>query len=505
MRGEFTARDLAGWARGQVRFELHADADDIAAVLRGQQGLLAARDRGAVYGQTTGVGALRSEAIAADEVGSEAALRLWRSHAGGLGQELDDETARATMGVRWRQFLSGNSGVSPELLEGLERAIDAGCVPRLHAYGPIGSGDLTVLSELALHLVGELPWRSCRGQVPPPVTPVASDALPFISSNAMTLALGSLASTRLSGLASVALQVAALSHLGLRGSVQPYDARIYAGGRRGSASAVAAVLRELLPAEAVRPDRLQDPFSLRCLPQVHAPLHDALTAMAEALDEEINDGVENPLVVGDDVLHHGQFLTSRIAAGLDAVRASAYPVVALIGSRVSALQDSRLTGLSPFLAQGPAGSSGLMIVEYVATDLLARIRPLVAPTSVGHAVVSLGIEEHASFSSQGGWSTQDLADLMTDLIACELVTAVRALELDASRLPDSPLRTLFDTARARWEHQPEDHVLGPELKAASDLVAELAAAVPVEGVTGNEAMTWPSPERGIGTGRAVSE
>lgn len=505
MPGQFTARDLAGWARGQVRFELRADADDMAAVLRGQQGLLAARDRGAVYGLTTGVGALRSETMAADEAGSQAALRLWRSHAGGLGPELDDETARATMGVRWRQFLGGNSGVSPALLEGLERAIDAGCVPRLHAYGPIGSGDLTVLSELALHLVGELPWRSCLGPVPPPVVPEASDALPFISSNAMTLALGSLASTRLSGLASVALEVAALSHLGLRGSVQPYDERIYAGGRRGSASAVAAALRELLPADAVRPDRLQDPFSLRCLPQVHAPLHDALSRMTEALDEEINDGVENPLVADGEVLHHGQFLTSRIAAGLDTVRAAAYPMVALIGSRISALQDSRLTGLTPFLAQGPAGSSGLMIVEYVATDLLARIRPLTAPTAVGHAVVSLGVEEHASFSSQGGWATQDIADLMADLIACELVTAVRALELDPSRLPDSPVRALFDAARTRWEHQPEDHVVGPELVAAAALVAERAAAVPVEGVTGNEAPVWSPAEPGSGLGSVVPE
>lgn len=496
MRGEFTARDLAGWARGHVRFELRADSDDLAAVLRGQQGLLAARDRGSVYGLTTGVGAMRSETVAADEAGSEAALRLWRSHAGGLGPELDDEAAWATMAFRWRQFLRGTSGVSPALLEGLERAIDAGCVPRLHAYGPIGSGDLTVLSELALHLVGELPWRSSQGPVPPPVTPLASDALPFISSNAMTLALGSLASARLSGLAAVALQVAALSHLGLRGSVQPYDARIYAGDNRSSASAVAAALRELLPADAVRPDRLQDPFSLRCLPQVHAPLHDALASVVQALDEEINEGVENPLVVGEEVLHHGQFLSSRIAAGLDAVRAAAYPVLALMGSRVSALQDTRLTGLSPFLSHGPAGSSGLMIVEYIATDLLARVRPLTSPTAVGHAVVSLGIEEHASFSSQGAWAARDLADRMTDLIACELVTAVRALHLDPSRLPDSPIRALFDSACARWEYRPEDHVLGPELQAAAVLVAELADAGPLTGLEEDEATAWISPSRG---------
>ncbi|UAL30260.1 aromatic amino acid lyase [Nocardioides rotundus] len=464
------AATLAAWATGRRGLDLRSTEEQLARVREGQQRLRAAREVGVVYGLSTGVGALRTTAVPETE-GPETALRLWRSHAGGLGLELDDATARATMAIRWRQLLDGTSGVGADLVLALEQALAAGCVPRLHEYGGLGSGDLTVLAELALTLAGELPWRSTEGRAPAPVTPSATDGLPFLSSNAATAAFAALAADRLAGLAAVALPVAAVSHLGLRGSPEAYAAEVFAG-RPGPAADTAATLRRLLAGSPVNPARVQDPFCLRTIPQTHGPLLDGLAEVEAAVTEEISSARPNPLVTEAGVHHHGQFLTQRLAAALDGARAAAYPVLALSAARVSALQDPQLTGLPAFLAAGPPGSAGLMIVEYVATDLLARARAIAAPDTTGRVVVSLGVEEHASFSSQAALSALELADLARDLLGVELVTGVRAARLAPERVPAGEVGDLV--ARADWAHEPADHVLGPELRAASALVEELA-------------------------------
>lgn len=447
-------------------------------IAAGSAALRRARDAGAVYGLTTGVGALRTVDVErsgdAGGAGDPAhALRLWRSHAAGLGPELDDAAARATMLIRLSQLANGGSGVDLGLVTGLADALRSGAVPRLHTYGAIGTGDLPMLAELGLTLAGELPWRSGDA---PAVAVSEADALPFISSNAATAAIGSLVHTRSSRLARVAERVAALSHLALRGAGQTYDRRVHAGRNDPAQQAIAARMRGLLGLDQGVPAaaRLQDPFALRALPQVHGPLVDALDSAESALAAEIDASAENPFAVDGTALHHGQFLSQRIAASFDGVRAAAYPVLSLSAARTSALMNPDLTGLPAFLAAGPAGSSGSMIVEYVAQDVLARARALAAPVTTGGAVVSLGLEEHASFSTQAVWSARALADLAPDLLGCELATAVRALRAAPERLPDCPARDLYESAARVLTDEPADHVLGPELRTASALVAELA-------------------------------
>jgi histidine ammonia-lyase len=444
------------------------DGDALAAVRQGHAALDAARAEGAVYGLTTGVGALRH--VSVDELEPSAdshALRLWRSHAGGFGPELDDGVARGTMLVRLHQLLRGGSGADPALVQALADALGAGAVPRLHTYGGVGTADLTALSELGLTLAGELPWRSGSA----PAAPVsAGDALPFISSNALTATVGSLAVTGLATLARAAERTAALSHLALRGSLQPFDPRVHGAKDDPHAAAVAGRIAALLAGPVRESARLQDPFGLRTVPQVHAAWEEALEAAERALAAEIGAAGENPLAVDGTALHHGQFVTQRLAAGLDAVRAAAVPALTLSTARLAALLDPELTGLRAFLADGPAGSSGLMIVEYVAADLLARVRATATPVTGGRTVVSLGLEEHASHSTQAAWAGHDLLGLLPDLLACELVAAVRALRLDPDRVVDCPARELFARADAALPDVRQDHVVGPELEAAAELL-----------------------------------
>lgn len=463
--------DLVSWAlRGGPAPVQLTDASVERITIAQEQLRLAARS-GAVYGLTTGVGALLT--VPRDTTpgdGSSPALRLWRSHATGFGDTYDDATARAAMAIRLHQIASGRSGVSAGLASSLGAAIDSGAVPDLHRSGSIGTADLVPLAELALTLVGERPWRSGS----PPVAQVDDgDALPFMSSNALTLATAALGHRRLTLLSTAAEKVVALSAAALQGSVQAYDPRVHVGRPGASQQRVAGRLMALLEPADWAPARVQDPFGLRAVPQVHAPFVDALVTTEQAVMVEVDDSSENPLVVAGGVpLHHGGFFTARLAATLDALRQAVCPVLALSAERLGALTNPSLTGLPAFLASGPADSSGVMILEYVAQDALARVRILSSPVSTGHATASLGREEHASFSTQAAWACEQLAGAAPVVLGCELVAAVRALRMDPDRLPDGPLRGVFDTAAAVLGEDPSDRPLTDDLTTAVQLVEE---------------------------------
>jgi histidine ammonia-lyase len=227
------------------------------------------------------------------------------------------------------------------------------------------------------------------------------------------------------------------------------------------------------------PSRLQDPFGLRTVPQVHAPFLDALATTADAVQVEADDSTENPLVTADGTpLHHGGFVTARLSAALDALRQASYPVLSLSASRLSALTNPALTGLPAFLASGPPGSSGLMILEYLTQDALARARLVTTPVSTGHANVSLGLEEHASFSTQAAWACEEMVRVAPVVLGCELVAAVRALRMQGRAPSGGPLRSAFDLAEAVLDPRVEDRPLDTDIAVAADLLPRLALLYP---------------------------
>ncbi len=461
--------DVLAWARGAGPTPVVLTDATVERITAAQAGLRAAGRSGAVYGLTTGVGALRSVPTDISSGHGSPSLRLWRSHAAGFGECYDETTALTGMAVRLHQITSGRSGVSAGLAQALGAAVEARAVPLLHRWGSIGTGDLVPLAELGLTLVGERPWH--RGGVAP-ATVDDGDALPFMSSNALTLATSLLAMDRLLHLSVASERVAALSAAALRGSLQAYDARVHARRPDAGQARVAARLRELLDDGVERvPARLQDPFCLRTVPQVHAPFVDALLRTREAVSVEVDDATENPMVVEPGVpLHHGGFVTARLSAALDSLRQATYPVVSLSAARLSALTNPSLSGLPAFLASGPADSSGVMILEYVAQDALARARTMTTPVSTGHAVVSLGLEEHASFSTQAARWSEAVVGAAAVVLACELVAAVRALRAAPDRLPDSPVRACFEAAAAVLDDDKLDRPLGDDVARAVELV-----------------------------------
>jgi histidine ammonia-lyase len=424
--------------------------------------------QGPIYGLTTGVGANGAVPI---ESGPGTGLRLIRSHASGAGEPIGVDVARAMMVVRLNQLAAGGSGADPAWLAALVTALNEGLTPEFGVLGGIGTTDLTALAATALTLIGERPWRGGSVRALLEVGVADASALPFLSSNALTLGHAALVHQDLYFLLEVGLRAAALSHLALSGSAQPYAAAVQAARPHPGQRATAARLRELLGPDVGRPAaRVQDPYGLRALPQVHGPAVEALASLERVLVVEMNAAAENPLVTSDGVLHNGNFHGGYLAQALDTARLAVCADASLSQARLAALVDPDRTGLRPFLASGPAGSSGVMILEYTASAALAEMRSLAAPVSLGNVVLSRGAEEHAAFSPQAARATALLVPRLRTLLACELVVAVRALR-QRGVVPAGPtLRALHDEALKRLPADDTDRPLDTDIAAAEVLI-----------------------------------
>jgi histidine ammonia-lyase len=410
-----------------------------------------------VYGRTTGVGANHDTAPVDERHGS----RLLASHATTGLTAYSEDVVRIGLLVRVNQLARGGSGLPPAVADAVVDLLNRGDLPTLHRGGALGTGDLGALAELGLAL-GD----------------VLDDAgvLPLLSSNAITLAECCLAMVEAGGLVDVVPVVGALTHVAMHGNAEAFDARVHAARPHDGQSRVAARMRDLLDGLPLVTARVQDPFGLRAFAQVLGPALDLVEALEHTLHVDINAAAENPLVTGDAVLHNGNWHAMPIALQMDALRLSLHSVATLSTSRLANLIDPELTGLSRFLAHGPAPSSGALMLEYVAHDALALVRSDAQPATLGTATLSRGAEHHASFAPQAAGLTTELLQHLRTVLACELVAACRAVRLSGltpddlapagagpwladalASLPpdlaDRPLRDDLDIARgllARW-------------------------------------------------------
>jgi histidine ammonia-lyase len=430
--------------------------------------------RRVVYGRTTGVGANKDDSVAGDEI--EHGLRLLRSHAGGSGDAMPSGQVRGMMLIRLNQLLAGRSGISPALITALADALRAGALPLVHRLGAIGTGDLAPLAETALALTGERPWLDARV---PPVPIQAGDALAFMSSNAATLAEATLAAMRLDTLTRASHAVAALTYIALDGNPEAYATPVHEARPHAGQVASAAEMRRLLGMEGTpRPGRrVQDPFGLRAFPQVQGPALDSIHYLRDVLAIEINASTENPMIstAHQDAYHHAHFHTAYVASALDTTRAAVHQAAELSVARLGDLLEPEFTGLRPFLASGPVGSSGVMILEYVAHDALTELRQAALPATLGTAVVSRGMEDHASFSTQAARAATAVCLSYQQVLACELIAAVRALRLRKADLVDLPARDVFDQASAVLDPRLDDRPLTEDIQRACGVLETLAA------------------------------
>ncbi|QUW81550.1 aromatic amino acid lyase [Streptomyces mirabilis] len=496
---------------------------------------------GRVYGRSTGVGANRNEDVPT-EAAAEHGLRLLRSHAGAIGEELPARQVRAMLAVRANQLLAGGAGLRPTVVTALCEALETGAYPVVNEFGSVGTGDIAALAQVGLALVGEHPWRGPDGSrtssvpsgprspgqgaplagqgvpsqdqdqgqgqgqgpsaeglsplglgervasfgeevssvgqgLPPEPQPLDNnDALALISSNALTLGQSALALDELRGLIEATQVVAALSLLAVDGSHEPYAAPVHAARPHKGSAEVARRMRELIGA-ADRPTpplgRIQDPYGFRCVPQIHGPAQDAADALEGVLVVEINAAAENPLISPEDMAayHHGGFYQAQLALALDHFRLAVTQVARLSTSRLSTLNEPAYTRLRPFLADQEPASSGVMILEYAAAAALGDLRAFSAPASLGHAVLSRGVEEQASFASLAARQTLRACGAYRLVVGCELVSAVRALrQRDLRPDPELPVGRAMELAESVLGLDQTDRPLTDDVTAAAALL-----------------------------------
>ncbi|MEO3860713.1 aromatic amino acid lyase [Acrocarpospora sp. B8E8] len=380
---------------------------------------------GPVYGRTTGVGANK-------DVAGQQGLDLLRSHAAGAGPLIGPERATAMLAVRLNQLLRGGSGLDPALLPVLADAINGRAVPPIREYGAIGTGDLTALSTTALCLLGEISWNGPTFPLEP------TDALPFISSSALTLADAALALHDLRRLLESSIRITARTWQAVQASTEPLAESV-------QNTHVAAELRAILP--ATTPRRIQDPYGYRAFPQVHQAAFTALQNAEISVTTAINSALENPLIA-TEALHNGNFHTGPIALTLDTLRVALTQTASLSAARLATLMEPAYTGRLPFLA-ATEGTSGLLILEYVTQDALAALRQLATPVTTSSAVISRGVEDHAGFATQAARACLAAREPYEIVLACELIAADRAL---SGPEPDRPID--IEAARRRL-HSPD--------------------------------------------------
>lgn len=453
-----------------------------------------------VYGVTTGVGALRSTPAAGEDPGDHQ-WRLLLSHAGGGGAPLTVEVVRAAMAVRANQIGAGGAGIGDGLLDALVGALQAGVTPFARELGSLGTGDLTVLAEIAVALGGEGACWVGDEVVPAaealaehglrPVRYGPRDGIGFMSSNAVSIGQAALVLHDARRLLDSALRVAALSYDATDADLSVLDSRVHAARPHPGQVEVARRLRRLLgePAPRARPPghSIHDAFIFRCVPQVEGALLDALERLESVLAVELNVAGENALMLPADgiALANGNFHAGILTLALDALRGAMAQSASLIAARVSALLDPEVTGLtSQLAAPDGAGGSGAMILEYTAHAAAAEVRSLAATAAAQTTTVQSGIESHASFAGHSARRTADALSRMSVAVSAELVLATRALRL-RDRVPDGAgVRALQRAADQALDADLADRPLSGDLESARQLLFDDALWMEAERVEG---------------------
>ena len=432
----------------------------------------------AVYGVTTGFGRLENVRIGADDA-AQLQINLLRSHAVGSGPPLPDEVVRGMLLLLASSLRKGHSGVRTELVELTLGLLERGVTPVVPSKGSVGSsGDLAPLAHLGLVLIGEGEATIAGERLPGgealaraglvPVELSAKEGLAIINGTHLMAAAGGLAVRDAQRLLDAAVVAVALSLEAFKGSTVPFDARLHDLRRQPGPGAIAARLRELLagsPVVASHADcgRVQDPYTLRCAPQVLGAVSDALGYVAAAIERELGAVTDNPLVVGDDVLSGGNFHGQPLSLPLDHLALALCELASFSERRIYALLSPGYAGLPPFLTPRPGLSSGLMIAQYAAAALVNESQVLAHPAGAGSIPTSAGQEDFNSMGALAALKARTAAENAAQVVATELVCAIQGLEFHRPLQSTPALESAAAAVREYVPRVEEDRSLAREL------------------------------------------
>src|ERR1700733_8430838 len=442
------------------------------------------REGAVVYGVTTGFGALADRAVdPADRALLQRSVVL--SHAAGSGGRLDDEVVRGMILLRARTLSAGLSGVRVELVEALLGLLSSGIVPWVPEHGSLGaSGDLAPLAAVATVLLGQ-GWvadssgarvegaaaLTAHGLTPVDVEP--KEGLALINGTDAMATLIALAVHDIEELLRAADIACALSVEALLCTTVAYGEEVIAlrpaKGQADSAANLRALLRDSPIVASHRASRhaVQDAYSLRCAPQVHGAARDAVAFCRQTVEHELASVVDNPVVLGADVVSAGNFHGQALAYAADLLASVCADIAAISERRRDRLLDpARSRGLPAFLSPEPGLNSGLMITQYTAAALVAALRHAATPFAVQSATTSAGQEDHVSMGYEAALRTRRSVGLLATVLAIEVLAAAQAIEMRHPLRPASATGAVIAALRTRTPPLGADRILSGDLESA---------------------------------------
>jgi histidine ammonia-lyase len=492
-------REVVAVARHGRAVELGADSIAAMTASRAIVDALAGDTR-PHYGISTGFGALATTSIPPRR---RAALQtsLIRSHAAGSGEPVEREVVRALMLLRLATLARGRTGIRPSTATALAAMLSAGITPIVPEYGSLGcSGDLAPLATVALALIGEGEVIDPQGLRRPaadalaqagltPVVLAEKEGLALINGTDGMLGMLAIAIADLADLLDAADLAAAMSVEALMGTDRVFAADLQQlRPQAGQAVSAARILAALAGSDIVashagdKDTRVQDAYSLRCSPAVHGAARDTAEHAALIADRELASSIDNPVVLPDGrVESNGNFHGAPVAAVLDFLAISVADVAGISERRTDRMLDAaRSQGLPPFLAHEVGVDSGHMIAQYTQAGIVSELKRLAVPASVDSIPSSAMQEDHVSMGWHAGRKLRRAVDGLRRVIAIEILTAARALDLRAPLSPSPVTAAVRDAVRTRVAGPGPDRHLAVEIDAVVDLLTAGAITTAAE-------------------------
>ncbi len=447
------------------------------------------------YGINTGFGAFANRRISREQVG-QLQYNLVRSHAAGVGEPLAPPLVRRLMLLKANSLAAGFSGIRPAIVETLLALLNGDVLPLIPCRGSVGaSGDLAPLAHLALALIGEgeaqrdgqrLVGRAVLDAVGlPPVELGPKEGLALLNGTQASAAFAMEGFAQAVRLLEAAIVAGALTVEGLAGSFRPFDARVSEARRMPGQIEVAAQFRSLLTSSEINGghaacDRVQDPYAVRCMPQVLGAVRDTLAHAARVLEAECNAVSDNPLVFGDDVISGGNFHAEPLAFVSDFMAIATAELASMSERRIDLLIRKVNPHLQMFLTTEPGLESGMMIAHVTAAALASENKTLAHPASVDSIPTSAGQEDHVSMAPWAGLKLLDIARNTASVLAIELMSGALAIEAQRPLHTTPPLERVYARVREIVPGRPGDHRLDREIRdlGAAILAGELAPLLP---------------------------
>lgn len=441
------------------------------------------------YGINTGFGKLAKIHIPVEQL-EQLQTNLVRSHAAGMGPLLEDASVRLILALKISSLARGYSGVRPELLDSLVNLYNAQIWPCIPAQGSVGaSGDLAPLAHLALAAMGEGQARMHGEELPAaealrraglaPIRLAAKEGLALLNGTQVSSGIALMALFAAEQVFAAAVVAGALSVDAACGSDAPFDPRIHEVRGQPGQIEVAEVYRRLLAGSTIREshrhndNRVQDPYSLRCQPQVMGACRDQLAQAARTLLIEANAVSDNPLIFADtgEVISGGNFHAEPVALCADQIAIATAEIGALSERRIALLIDASISGLPPFLVAEPGLNSGFMIAHVTAAALASENKTLAHPASVDSLPTSANQEDHVSMATFAARKALNVADNVRRIVAIELLAACQGLDFRHPLLSSSALEAVRECVREIVPHYGEDRYLAPDMQKAEALIA----------------------------------